>query len=72
VHAGVRSAVVHSKRSVDEVKLDVSRFRKGGLDVLWNCEKLTEVRGNSICRPRHFIWRENTRHGTTSAFLKQF
>jgi hypothetical protein len=29
---------------VDEVKLDISRFRRGGLDVLWNCEKLTEVR----------------------------
>ncbi|KAF6265835.1 hypothetical protein COO60DRAFT_1456872 [Scenedesmus sp. NREL 46B-D3] len=42
LQAGVRSAVVHSKRSVDEVKLDISRFRKGALDVLWNCEKLTE------------------------------
>lgn len=36
--------MVHSKRSIDEVKLDISRFRRGGLDVLWNCEKLTEVR----------------------------
>jgi hypothetical protein len=34
---------VHSKRSIEEVNLDISRFRKGELDVLWNCEKLTEV-----------------------------
>ncbi|WIA11758.1 hypothetical protein OEZ85_011853 [Tetradesmus obliquus] len=42
LQAGVCSGVVHSKRSIDEVKLDISRFRRGGLDVLWNCEKLTE------------------------------
>jgi hypothetical protein len=41
--AGVRSGVVHSKRSIEEVNLDISRFRRGDLDVLWNCEKLTEV-----------------------------
>jgi hypothetical protein len=47
--------VVHSKRSVDEVKLDISRFRKGDLDVLWNCEKLTEVRQQPAHR-HSFVW----------------